>query len=64
MSDAALDLSRSIMSEWLRSNYLPMEKELSGLSPMHNGLPFSLVFSEVWHYTFGFATKSLAESHF
>jgi hypothetical protein len=31
---------------------------------MRNGVPFSLAFSEVWHYEFGFATKSLAESGF
>ena len=62
--DAALRLSREIMIEWLRDNYPPMEKELTGLSPMRNGLPFSLAFSEVWHYAFGFATKSLAESGF
>jgi hypothetical protein len=41
-----------------------MKDDLSGLSPMRNGLPFSLVFSEVWHYEFGVATKSLAESGF
>jgi hypothetical protein len=62
--DAALKLSRKIMTDWLRRNYPAMERDLSGLSPMRNGLPFSLAFSEAWHYTFGFATKSLAESGF
>jgi hypothetical protein len=64
MADNALRLSREIMTTWLRENYPSMERELTGLSPMRNGLPFSLAFSEVWHYTFGFATKSLAESGF
>jgi hypothetical protein len=64
MVNAALKLSREIMIEWLRQNYPSLEKELAGLSPMRNGLPFSLVFNEVWHYVFGFATKSLAESGF
>jgi len=64
MVDATLKLSREIMTAWLRANYPAMEKELSGLSPMRNGLPFSLAFSEAWHYTFGFASKSLAESGF
>jgi hypothetical protein len=62
--DATLKLSREIMTAWLRTNYPAMEKDLSGLSPMHNGLPFSLAFNEVWHYAFGFAAKSLAESGF
>jgi len=62
--DATLRLSREIMTAWLRRNYPSMKEELSGLTPMRNGVPFSLVFSEVWHYEFGFATKSLAESGF
>jgi hypothetical protein len=62
--DATLKLSREIMAEWLRQNYPPMTNELKELSPMRNGVPFSLAFSEVWHYEFGFATKSLAESGF
>jgi hypothetical protein len=62
--DATLKLSHEIMEEWLRRNYQPVANELSELSPMRNGVPFSLAFSEVWHYEFGFATKSLAESGF
>lgn len=62
--EATLKLSRAIITEWLRRNYEPMKRELAGLSPMRNGVPFSLAFSEVWHYEFAFATKSLAESGF
>jgi hypothetical protein len=62
--DATLKLSREIMTDWIRRNYPTMKDALSGLSPMRNGVPFSLAFSEVWHYEFGFATKFLAESGF
>jgi hypothetical protein len=62
--EATLKLSHDIMTDWLRRNYPAMKDDLSGLSPMRNGLPFSLVFSEVWHYEFGVATKVLAESGF
>jgi hypothetical protein len=62
--DATLKLSREIMRDWLQRNYPTMKDELSGLSPMRNGVPFSLAFSEVWHYEFGFATKSLSGSGF
>lgn len=62
--EATLKLSRKIMADWLQENYPSMKNDLSGLSPMRNGLPFSLLFSEVWHYEFGFATKSLAETGF
>jgi hypothetical protein len=62
--DETLQLSRKIMADWLRHNYSVMQQELTSLSPMHNGVPFSLAFSEAWHYTFGFATKWLAETGF
>jgi hypothetical protein len=64
LADATLKLSRGIMAEWLQRNYPRMKNELSELSPMRNGVPFTVAFSEVWHYEFGFATKSLAESGF
>jgi hypothetical protein len=59
-----LQLSRDIMTQWLGQNYPLMKRDLAGLSSMRNGMPFSLAFSEVWHYEFGFATRSLAESRF
>src|ERR1035441_1295633 len=62
--DRSLKISGTIMAEWLRNNYPAMKQELLTLSPMRNGVPFSLAFSEVWHYVFGFAAKSLAESGF
>lgn len=64
MVSDALQLSQRIMSEWLQQNYSTIRDQLTSLSPMRNGVPFALVFSEVWHYTFGFASRSLAESGF
>ncbi len=52
------------MTDWLRENYPAMQRDMTSLSPLQNGVPFSLAFSEVWHYTFGFATKWLAETEF
>lgn len=64
MVDASVELSRTIMARWLKQNYPKMKQELATLSPMRNDVPFSLAFNEVWHYVFGFAAKSLAESGF
>ena len=64
MVDQTLQLSRKIMTDWLRENYPAMQRDMMNLSPMRNGVPFSLAFSEAWHYTFGFATKWLAETEF
>ena len=61
---ATLALGRGILEQWLRENIRGMQQDLGDLSPLRSGLPFNLVFGEVWHYVFGFATKSLAESGF
>jgi hypothetical protein len=64
MLDSALALSRHIMTEWLAANHAAMEHDLSGLSSVRDGLPFAAPFSEVWHYVFGAAAKSLAADGF
>lgn len=62
--DQILELSRRIMHDWLLANYPAMKHDFDGLSPMQNGVPFGLLFSEVWHYDFAFAAKQLAASGF
>ena len=64
MLDSTLALSRRIMTEWLAANHASMEHDLSGLSSVRDGLPFAAPFSEIWHYVFGAATKSLAADNF
>jgi hypothetical protein len=64
MVDSALALSRRIMTGWLATNHGAMEHDLAGLSSVRDGLPFAAPFSEVWHYVFGLAAKSLAAAGF
>jgi hypothetical protein len=64
MLDSTLALSRRIMTEWLAANHGAMEHDLAGLSSVRDGLPFAAPFSEVWHYVFGLAAKSLAADGF
>ena len=64
MLDSALALSRRIMTDWLAANHASMEHDLSGLSSVRDGLPFAAPFSEIWHYVFGMAAKSLAADNF
>jgi hypothetical protein len=64
MLDSTLAVSRRIMTEWLAANHAQMEHDLSGLSSVRDGLPFAAPFSEIWHYVFGTATKSLAADGF
>jgi hypothetical protein len=58
------ELGKRILAEWLQKYHGALEGELRDLSPMRSGLPFELVFSEVWHYVFGYASKTLAEEGF
>lgn len=62
--DSTIALSRHIMSTWLTQHHDSLEHDLAGLSSVRAGLPFASPFSEVWHYVFGFATKSLAADGF
>jgi DNA-binding MarR family transcriptional regulator len=59
-----ITIGRSLLTNWLRNNYERIKRALAGLSPMKNGLPFSLAFNEVWHYIFGWTAKTLAEDGF
>ncbi|MEP1306982.1 MAG: hypothetical protein ABJK11_04735 [Balneola sp.] len=62
--DASLQRGEQILQKWLSDNYPQISQDLNTLTPMKNGLPFSLVFNEVWHYLFGFTSKILAEKNF
>ena len=64
MLDSTFALSRRIMTEWLAANHGSMEHDLAGLSSVRDGLPFAAPFSEVWHYVFGLAAKTLATDGF
>jgi len=59
-----LTFGRALLRTWLTRNYELIKRELAALSPMRNGLPFTLAFNEVWHYIFGWTTKTLAEDGF
>lgn len=60
----SVTLGRSVTRSWLDANYAELERALTHLSPLAQGLPFDLVFSEVWHAVFGFATRQLVEVEF
>lgn len=62
--DSTLELGRAILTDWFTAHFAQIESDLAGLSPMENGLPFQLAFSEVWHYIFGLTAKKLAETGF
>jgi hypothetical protein len=62
--EEVVGLGTELVSEWLRANRVQFQAKLKGLTPLRNGLPFELVFNEIWHYTFGWTTRFLAEQGF
>lgn len=64
MLSGIVELSRTIMTAWLKENYDPIKGDLEGLDILDADVPYELVFSEIWHDLFGFSTKRLAEKGF
>lgn len=60
----AVALGREIMIAWHDANYATIQDRLSGLTPIQNGVPFERVYTEVWHFVFGLANRTLVEKGF
>jgi len=59
--DAMVALGRKIMLEWHEANYDRVRETLADLTPIRNGVPFERVYTEIWHFLFGFANRTLVE---
>ena len=53
-----------ILENWLNENYALIKDQLSGLSSKRHGLDYDIVFTEVYHFLFGYVNKILSESGF
>lgn len=58
--DATLALSRSVISGWLAQNHMPMRRELVHLTAVRQGVPYTAMFTQIWHEIFGLATREMA----
>jgi len=56
-----LALGREIMTAWHEANYGAIRERLTDLTPTRNGVPFERVYTEVWHFIFGVANRTLVE---
>jgi hypothetical protein len=59
MLNSALALSRSVITDWLGQNYGPMRRELFRLTAVRQGIPYTAMYSQIWHELFGLATRDL-----
>ncbi len=55
---------RRIMAAWHEANYDALKDRLSDLTPTRNGVPFERVYTEIWHFIFGIANRTLVERGF
>jgi hypothetical protein len=57
-------LGREIMITWHEANYAAIRERLADLTPTRNGVPFERVYTEVWHFIFGIANRTLVDQGF
>lgn len=55
-------LIRADVAAWHAARYSHVAAELADLTPLRHGVPFAAVYSEIWHYIFGYANLYLAEA--
>ena len=58
---AMVGLGREIMLAWHEEHYESIRESLADLTPLRNGVPFERVYTEIWHFVFGFANRILVE---
>jgi hypothetical protein len=56
-----LKISRGIMAQWFAENYLKIKDSLKEITPLKYEIAFEDLFTEIWHYVFGFANRILVE---
>lgn len=64
MLDAVRDRGRRIMRTWLTQNYASLREQLAGLRALRAGVPYQVVFTQIWHDLFGWANNHLARDGF
>ncbi len=67
MADAAVvDRVRALVRDeirgWHTEHYGQLSADLSGVTPRRHGVDFKVVYTEIWHYVFGYANLFLAEA--
>ncbi|MEZ5995928.1 MAG: hypothetical protein R3C25_09240 [Hyphomonadaceae bacterium] len=55
---------RAIMRAWLGQNYARVREQLSGLRSVRAGVPYEIVFTQLWHDLFGWTNYHLVREGF
>ena len=59
-----IDIGRRIMIDWHDKNYDRIKSSLTNLTPIRNGVPFERVYTEIWHFVFAIANRTLVTEGF
>lgn len=51
---------KDLMRRWLAEEYAPIREQLAGLSAVRAGVPYEIVFTQIWHDLFGWTNYHLA----
>ncbi len=62
MVRGVLALGREVIRRWHEEHYEELAADLGDLTPVRSGVPYEVVYTEVWHYLFGLANRKLVEA--
>jgi hypothetical protein len=57
-----LSLGREIIRAWHEHHYDALAADLSHITPLEYGVPYSVVYTDVWHFVFALANRKLVEA--
>lgn len=60
--DELRQIGRRIMRQWLADHYQPIRARLQAITPLRYGVPYPIVFTQIWHYIFGIVNNQLVEA--
>ena len=58
------DIGRQVMIDWHEQNYEQIKSASSQLTPILNSVPLERVYTEIWHFVFAIANRTLVEEGF
>jgi hypothetical protein len=62
MVQAIRALGWQTMENWLSENYASIKADLSSVAATSQGVPFEVIFTQVWHYIFGLTNRDLVRA--
>jgi hypothetical protein len=61
-AERVVSLVREAMDLWHKRRVPEVERDLAALTALEQGVPFAVLYSEIWHYIFGYTNRYLAEA--